>query len=209
MFLSTPPCRRRPVAFGGEGAQQHVSIHASVQEATRHATITSAPICFYPRLRAGGDGIGSGIGGISSGFYPRLRAGGDAECPCRLWRSNSFYPRLRAGGDRWRPVPFQAVGSFYPRLRAGGDIVESIHIAIAAVSIHASVQEATEQLKAAVAERLVSIHASVQEATLLADATPLGAPGFYPRLRAGGDRSRLLGSLITRCFYPRLRAGGD
>jgi len=122
-----------------------VSIHASVREATvsfRHMRQVSHG--FNPRLRAGGDRRGRHLRSVPLGFNPRLRAGGDNGGPTAKGRTTGFNPRLRAGGDRglleeprmtdW----FQSTPPCGRRRHLGRPQRQ-----LRAVSIHASVREAT------------------------------------------------------------------
>ncbi len=144
---------------------------------------------------------------------------------------HSFNPRLRAGGD-----PFNASSTSISSVSIHASAQEATkspkqEAQAMIVSIHASAQEATPIVLSAALSLSVSIHASAQEATnrfqihkraKSFQSTPPRRrrqckfthaiphfPCFNPRLRAGGDTTRMGEVLYYESFNPRLRAGGD
>ena len=77
------------------------------------------------------------------------------------------------------------------------------------VSIHASAWEATDPYGRGGQFTWVSIHASAWEATPFHSKPPNNDKCFNPRLRVGGDTSRIVYFSFFPSFNPRLRVGGD
>ena len=100
-----------------------------------------------------------------SSFDPRLRDGGDLSRFASMCNTRCFDPRLRDGGDRQCGQGHCQNRGFDPRLRDGGDDARAKTWLQRAVSIHASVMEATRRLSPQLYTMMVSIHASVMEAT--------------------------------------------
>ena len=89
-------------------------------------------------------------------------------------------------------LPALRPACFNPRLRTGGDERAALQgHRQARVSIHASAREATGQHLRGKDVLAVSIHASAREATILRAGKWQCVCRFNPRLRTGGDRTRI------------------
>ena len=100
----------------------HVSIHASVKDATSH---------LYGFLY------------LTYGFNPRIRKGCDVTCTRWQRKGLCFNPRIRKGCDSFRHVLCCDQIGFNPRIRKGCDHAINAVGAAVPVSIHASVKDAT------------------------------------------------------------------
>ncbi len=210
-FQSTPPRGRRPGRARDLRVAGSVSIHASAREATpTRLTRTSLPICFNPRLRAGGD----------RGY---------------VYREGKFIVSIHASAREATVLDRHDGASRVVSIHASAreaTVASAICTVGATVSIHASAREATSRRSPLTCDgdgfqstpprgrrrarswlrglvNGVSIHASAREATRVRRHRNAGPPRFNPRLRAGGDGGDGAMRSVGRCFNPRLRAGGD
>ena len=127
---------------------------------------------FNPRLREGGDAISFRLLISPSLFQstpPRRRR---QLSPQGICTKPYFNPRLHEGGDALCPCTLSVRHYFNPRLHEGGDDNNLAFLVCIAISIHASMKEATYLLWMGKRKWMISIHASMKEATATYCDTP-------------------------------------
>ena len=186
-FLSTPPCRGRPVKFDQLSVGHRVSIHAPVQGATV-VSVDNLPIKFVS--------IHAPVQGAT------VRPTGRADF--HLFLST---PPCRGRQCRRRRFPVAQSVSIHAPVQGATQQCGSGDMTTI-VSIHAPVQGATTTRPVTASARafLSTPPCRGRPVTLKPDAPILR---FYPRPRAGGDIGERTLCLQQQRFYPRPRAGGD
>jgi len=174
-----------------EDQDRRVSIHASVREATRHPDRRAArrAVSIHASVREA-TRWNPPSGRQTARFNPRLRAGGDRRSVAADYRRKLFQStppcgrRPRLGAECLLRWVFQSTPPCGRRPRGG-----SSERLPPAVSIHASVREATMAIGSGCK---VHLFQSTPPCGRRRDSSGIlrTVKGFNPRLRAGGDHSR-------------------